>query len=158
MNGVIISEDENEEALKPARAKAAYKAKAKATSTDPQAEEDLRAMMDIDDDQVTKVSRAASTSEPGTSPPATDMEVEDREPEPETAPVPTTRKPPRKPKKVIPVGRNGLKKRRVVRSRMTTDEKGYLGALHASPCRVQTQPPRHAPRSDGRLFIVRICG
>lgn len=33
----------------------------------------------------------------------------------------------RKPKKVVPVGKNGLKKRRVVKSRMTTDAKGYMG-------------------------------
>ena len=34
----------------------------------------------------------------------------------------------KKVKKVIPVGRNGLKKRRVVKSRMTTDAKGYMGS------------------------------
>ena len=33
----------------------------------------------------------------------------------------------RKPKKVIPVGRNGLKKRRVEKSRTSFDEKGYMG-------------------------------
>lgn len=32
----------------------------------------------------------------------------------------------RKEKKVIPVGRNGLKKRRFVKSRMTMDSKGYM--------------------------------
>jgi hypothetical protein len=32
----------------------------------------------------------------------------------------------RKAKKVIPVGKNGLKKKRVVKSRMTTDTKGYM--------------------------------
>lgn len=41
----------------------------------------------------------------------------------EVKPVPKKRKP----KKVIPVGSNGLKKRRVVKSRMTTDAKGYMG-------------------------------
>ena len=57
--------------------------------------------------------------------------MEDREPEPEPEPEPKrvpTRKNQRKPKKEVPVGRNGLKKRRVVNSRMTTDEKGYFGA------------------------------
>ena len=34
-------------------------------------------------------------------------------------------------KKVGPVGRNGLKKKRVVKSRMSTDAKGYMGALHS---------------------------
>jgi DNA polymerase delta subunit 3 len=33
----------------------------------------------------------------------------------------------KKVKKVIPVGKNGLKKRRVVKSRMTIDNKGYTG-------------------------------
>ena len=85
-------------------------------------------------DQVTRVSRNASTSEPGTSPPATDVEMEDREPEPEPEPEPKPKPKPgrkpqqRKPKKEVPVGRNGLKKRRVVKSRMTTDAKGYFGA------------------------------
>ena len=30
-------------------------------------------------------------------------------------------------KKVIPVGRNGLKKKRVVKSRTKKDDKGYMG-------------------------------
>ena len=30
-------------------------------------------------------------------------------------------------KKVVPVGRNGLKKKRVVKSRMSLDTKGYMG-------------------------------
>ena len=32
----------------------------------------------------------------------------------------------RKPRKVVPLGRNGLRKRRVVKSRTTTDAKGYM--------------------------------
>jgi DNA polymerase delta subunit 3 len=32
----------------------------------------------------------------------------------------------KKPKKVAPIGRNGLKKRRVMKSRTTTDTKGYM--------------------------------
>jgi DNA polymerase delta subunit 3 len=52
-----------------------------------------------------------------------------REPEPEPAPArKPARKAQRKPKKEVPVGRNGLKKKRVVKSRMTTDVKGYFGA------------------------------
>ena len=56
--------------------------------------------------------------------------MEDREPEPEPEPAraPARKKTQRKPKKEVPMGRNGLKKRRVVKSRMTTDEKGYFGA------------------------------
>jgi DNA polymerase delta subunit 3 len=67
--------------------------------------------------------------------------MEDRElvPEPEVEaepePVPTpapARKRQRKPKKEVPVGRNGLKKRRVVKSRTATDDKGYFGASSSS--------------------------
>ncbi len=76
-------------------------------------------------DQVTRVSRIVSVSEPATTPPATDVEMEDRGPEPEPVRAPTRK---RKPKKEVPVGRNGLKKKRVVKSRMTTDKKGYFGA------------------------------
>ena len=41
------------------------------------------------------------------------------------APKPKPRK--KKEKKVVPVGRNGLKKKRVIKSRMSTDAKGYMG-------------------------------
>ena len=34
----------------------------------------------------------------------------------------------RKPKKVWPVGRNGLKKKRITKTRMSMDAKGYMGA------------------------------
>jgi len=127
--GVILSDDEDDEAPKPARPKAAYKAaKTKKHSVlDTAAESELRAMMDIDDDQVTKVSRTVTASEPATTPPVSDVEMEDYESGPAPAPAPApTRKPQRKPKKQVPVGSNGLKKRRVVKSRMKTDDKGYF--------------------------------
>jgi len=56
------------------------------------------------------------------------MEDGGSEAAPEVAPAPPARKPQRKPKKQVPVGRNGLKKKRVVKSRMKTDDKGYFGA------------------------------
>ena len=34
-------------------------------------------------------------------------------------------------KKVVPVGRNGLRKRRVVKSKMSLDAKGYMGSCHS---------------------------
>jgi DNA polymerase delta subunit 3 len=37
----------------------------------------------------------------------------------------------RKPKKVVPVGKNGLKKKRIVKSKMRIDEKGYMGMYFA---------------------------
>lgn len=42
-------------------------------------------------------------------------------------------------KKVGPVGRNGLKKKRVVKSRMSTDAKGYMGALHSHSDPISSQ-------------------
>lgn len=41
------------------------------------------------------------------------------------APKPKPKK--KKDRKVVPVGRNGIKKKRVVKSRMTVDDKGYMG-------------------------------
>jgi DNA polymerase delta subunit 3 len=51
-----------------------------------------------------------------------DVEMEDEE-----VPKPKPRQ--RKPKKTVPVGRNGLKKKRVIRSRTAADEKGYMGIV-----------------------------
>ena len=92
-------------------------------------------------DQVTRVSRTVAGSEPATTPPISDVDMEDHEsghgpepePESESEPAPaSTRKPQRKPKKQVPVGSNGLKKKRVVKSRMKTDDKGYFGARRFS--------------------------
>lgn len=58
---------------------------------------------------------------------ATDPEEEEVEEEEEIIPKLQPKK--RKPKKVWPVGRNGIKKRRVEKARMTQDAKGYMGAL-----------------------------
>lgn len=44
----------------------------------------------------------------------------------DAAPKPKPRK--KTQKKVVPVGRNGLKKKRTMKSRMTVDAKGYMGA------------------------------
>lgn len=51
-----------------------------------------------------------------------DIEMEDEE-------VPKAKPRQRKPRKAVPVGRNGLKKKRVIRSRTTADEKGYMGIV-----------------------------
>lgn len=51
-------------------------------------------------------------------------------------PKPKARK--RKEKKVVPIGRNGLKKKRVVKSRTAVDAKGYM--------RQCTEPPFPAVR------------
>lgn len=49
------------------------------------------------------------------------MEVVDADVD--SKPAPTKRKP----KKVVPVGKNGLKKKRIVKSKTRFDEKGYMG-------------------------------
>lgn len=60
----------------------------------------------------------AEASVPPLSSDADDMDVDDE---------PIVKKPKkRRPAKVIPVGRNGLKKKRVVKTRTTTDAKGYI--------------------------------
>ncbi|KAG6328052.1 hypothetical protein ID866_11037 [Astraeus odoratus] len=134
-NGAVLSEgdDDDDEIWVPRRRRA--KGKGNVTSD---TEKSLRAMMDIDDDQVVRASCLSKVSpksdtepevEPeleedkeGTVPPlssdADEMDVDDE-------PIV---KPKRKPKKVIPVGRNGLKKKRVVKTRTTTDAKGYMQA------------------------------
>ncbi|KAJ6457397.1 DNA polymerase subunit Cdc27 [Mycena vitilis] len=113
--GVILSDDEDD-APQPAR-KSKGKGKASVPQSDSEADKDLRAMMDIDDDAVTRASRDAEPDvEPNDEPIDVDMEDVISKP----APVK------RKPKKVIPVGKNGLKKKRIVKSKTRIDEKGYM--------------------------------
>lgn len=45
--------------------------------------------------------------------------------------VPKQKAAPRKKKKTVPVGKNGLNKRRVVKSKTSFDAKGYMGAFIA---------------------------
>jgi hypothetical protein len=52
-----------------------------------------------------------------------DVDMEDEEEVPKAKPKQ------RKPRKIVPVGRNGLKKKKVIRSRTTADEKGYMGKV-----------------------------
>ncbi|KAH9899811.1 DNA polymerase subunit Cdc27 [Cubamyces lactineus] len=130
----IVSDDEDEEPS-PAPRKANGKGKGRASAVadvlESEAEKSLRAMMDIDDALVEKAS--ASRPAPAKPEPVDDEDVEmaqepEPEPEPEEMeedkPKPKPRK--KKEKKVIPVGRNGLKKKRVMKSRMTVDAKGYM--------------------------------
>ena len=46
-------------------------------------------------------------------------------------------------KKVVPVGRNGLKKKRVVKSKMSTDAKGYMGAPHSHSGPIRSRHRKH---------------
>lgn len=119
-------------------------------------DEDLRAMMDVDDcmcaltptstwlspwsptAEVVRVSKSVK-SKPAAAPsppPASQTETEERVEEADVPdvmnedsddPAPKTKPRKRKEKKVIPVGRNGLKKKRVVKSKTDFDDKGYMG-------------------------------
>ncbi|KAF7371068.1 DNA polymerase subunit Cdc27 [Mycena sanguinolenta] len=112
--GVVLSDDEDEG--QPTR-----KGKGKGKAPVSEAEKDLHAMMDIDDNEVTRASRDA---EPDPEDEDEPMEIIDAD-----ADKPSTSKPApakRKSKKVVPVGKNGLKKKRVVKSRSRIDEKGYM--------------------------------
>ncbi|KZT23069.1 hypothetical protein NEOLEDRAFT_1136926 [Neolentinus lepideus HHB14362 ss-1] len=128
--GVLLSDDEEENVSKSAKSKvkANAKVKAQAARSDTEVERSLKAMMDIDDDQVIRASKTRS---------AQDEDVDMAEPEPEPEPEAEeaeikepelTKSKPRKKKekKEVPVGRNGLKKKRVVKSRTKFDEKGYM--------------------------------
>ncbi|KAJ7249535.1 DNA polymerase subunit Cdc27 [Mycena haematopus] len=113
--GVIMSDDEDD--VPPPTRKG--KGKGRASAAASETEKDLHTMMDLDDDDVTRASRDA---EPDPDPADEDepMDVVDVDKNSKPAPVK------RKPKKVFPVGKNGLKKKRIVKSRSRIDEKGYM--------------------------------
>ncbi|KAG5647477.1 hypothetical protein DXG03_009412 [Asterophora parasitica] len=131
----VISDSEDEPP-KPAR-KARTSRAAKAVDSDT---EDARALMDIDDDEVERVTRETPSVRDKTKKRSAEIE-EDSEAEygqedkssaakedidmasdSEAKPKPKKRKE----KKVVPIGSNGLKKRRVVKSRSVIDGKGYM--------------------------------
>ncbi|KAG2341908.1 hypothetical protein BDR05DRAFT_964981 [Suillus weaverae] len=122
--GVVVSDDEDEQVLS--------KSHKKITRSTSDSERSLAAMMDIDDDQVVKASRLSSrrpddvVDDTGDEVDQTDVDalISSLGEEEEEHVKPQAKK--RKSKKVVPVGRNGLKKRRVLKSRTTTDAKGYM--------------------------------
>ncbi|KAL6298282.1 DNA polymerase subunit Cdc27 [Sparassis latifolia] len=116
--GVIVSNDENGDDVSIPQKFTKAKAVPRRSMSD--AEKSLRAMMNVDDDEVIKASRPESK--------APEPQDEDTEMVDDTEPVPvkpkTSKK--KKEKKVVPVGRNGLKKRKVMKTRMTMDDKRYM--------------------------------
>ena len=147
----------------------------------------LRAMMDMDDCKryllfhsrwslnyrnLAQVEKASSSRPPPKAEPKVpgDEDVvmaSEPEPEPEPEPAqdedmmedtPKSKARKKKEKKVWPVGRNGLKKKRVMKSRMTMDAKGYTGAspyIPTSLIYIEVHRRPAAP-SDGRLLVVRV--
>lgn len=163
----IVSDDEDDTPPPPRRiTKSKARASVAADALDSDAESSLRAMMDIDDGECHADRKIASTAEwpalpciaalverasasrpaPVKPEPADDDEDVEMAPEPaaeaqqasedeEAAPKPKPRK--KTQKKVVPVGRNGLKKKRTMKSRMTVDAKGYMGACRLAYVRVR---------------------
>ncbi|KAF9525335.1 DNA polymerase subunit Cdc27-domain-containing protein [Crepidotus variabilis] len=147
----ILSDDEDEEMeLKPKKSRRA-RSRASLTSDsdrngaiDPEAERQGRALMEMDDDLVERVSHAPSTvvsasdgsleegggtaSEMEENTSMRDVKAEDSDGDidmdDEVAAKPKPKK--RKPKVVVPVGRNGLKKRKVTKTRSVKGAKGYI--------------------------------
>lgn len=96
--------------------------------TSPDKHCDARALMDVDDDQVTRVIRVdnvASLKEEEEESAPEDTEAVSKQEEMDGVSVSVAKPRKRRPKKVVPIGKNGLKKRRVIKSRKTTDAKGY---------------------------------
>ncbi|PFH51838.1 hypothetical protein AMATHDRAFT_2741 [Amanita thiersii Skay4041] len=128
VGSIVMSDDEEGPRMQLRRNRRIRKV---ASDVDMAGESAVRDMMDIDDEHVTRASRPSANNidedtrmqNVNTSNGAVEgdvkMEMEDEEVVPKAKPKA------RKPRKVVPVGRNGLKKKRVVKSRMTLDEKGY---------------------------------
>ncbi|TFK75023.1 hypothetical protein BDN72DRAFT_955361 [Pluteus cervinus] len=147
--GVVLSDDDEEAEvkIKPSTRKAKV-----ASVEAAESQRELDALMDVDDDEVIRVPRRISNhprpathkgkgkerdtepektdasdveEEPEPAPKEMDEDVEMEDPDDDDEPV-VKRKTKRKPKKVVPVGKNGLKKKRVLKSRSKMDEKGYM--------------------------------
>ncbi|KAK2463581.1 hypothetical protein APHAL10511_004332 [Amanita phalloides] len=121
-NSVIMSEDE-EDVPRISRRKNRISAKV-VRDVDSEAEKAARALMDIDDEQITKASHAKTEkADVGVE---EDLQDENEDVVMEEEELVKIKPKPRKPKKTVPVGRNGLKKKRVIKSRTTIDERGYM--------------------------------
>ncbi|KAF8434194.1 hypothetical protein L210DRAFT_3554341 [Boletus edulis BED1] len=119
----------------------------------------LRAMMDIDDRQVDRVSRADKVlPQPEES---EESEEEGNKPEKEAIAPPATTEDEesdhvpvvpkrRKPRKVALVGRNGLKKRLVIKSRTAMDAKGYMQTEDYSSYESVDEEEEIKPKGKGK--------
>ncbi|KAF9006066.1 DNA polymerase subunit Cdc27 [Cyathus striatus] len=122
--GVVLSDDDTEAVPQISRRKSRA-----ASVVDSEAEREAQSLMDIDDDQVLRVSRAVEDTEiksDTTELPnemATEAQIDNVPMEDKPAALAKPKK--KKEKKVIPVGCNGLKKKRVIKSRRVKDDKGY---------------------------------
>ncbi|KAG6812774.1 hypothetical protein H0H92_000544 [Tricholoma furcatifolium] len=150
----VISDDEDDEAVHTSR----KSRKARPTAALDPDNADVLALMDIDDDEVTRVTREKRVPvEAEGREEKTDEEMEekpivgdDEDIEMEDA-VPKAKPKKRAPKKVVPVGRNGLKKKRVVKSRTKIDDKGYMVTEDYSEYESVDEEPQAEPaRGKGK--------
>ncbi|KAJ3798516.1 DNA polymerase subunit Cdc27-domain-containing protein [Lentinula aff. detonsa] len=120
-NHTIVSDEEEQVTAKVGRTKG----KAKSKQVVGREDEDVLALMDVDDDQVIRASRSRRASpEPSEAVKSEPKDVEMQDDTEDKPAIKAKRK--TKAKKVIPIGKNGLKKKRVMRSKVTTDAKGYM--------------------------------
>ncbi|KAF9454256.1 hypothetical protein P691DRAFT_770695 [Macrolepiota fuliginosa MF-IS2] len=171
--GAILSDDDEDDEQPKKRSVKKPRRKANVDSDDEiehdseaakEAAKALKSMMEIDDDQVEKVSRKARVealrqeeeeeTESEREPPAPAIINRDGDVDMSDAEVKLKPKPrKRKEKKTVPVGQNGLKKRRVMKSRMRTDEKGYMVtedySSYESVDEEEEEPKKSAPAKKG---------
>ncbi|KAJ3989323.1 DNA polymerase subunit Cdc27 [Lentinula detonsa] len=118
----IVSDEEEQVTTKVGRTKG----KAKSKQVVGREDDDVLALMDIDDDQVIRASRSRRASpEPSEAVKSEPKDV-DMQDDTEDKPAIKAKQRKTKAKKVVPIGKNGLKKKRVMRSKVTTDAKGYM--------------------------------
>jgi len=134
--GAIVSDDDEDDDVKPRKNRLRKRlSSVELEASDSEADKSLRAMMDIDDSEVIRVSKSNATAIPKSEdPPESDSATQDTEElsqlvdtpmDEDSDPAPKVKPRKRKEKKVVPVGRNGLKKKRILKSRSMTDAKGY---------------------------------
>lgn len=152
---VILSDDESDEVAVKAtshrKSRASFKSES-SVAMDSEAEHEVRALMDLDDgkllqllifcippyvliDQVERVSHAPSTAvseledQSETDSAWVKIEQDDEDVNMTDHSAAQIRPKKRKAKTTIPVGKNGLKKRKIVRTTARTDDNGYTRAL-----------------------------
>ncbi|KAJ4474681.1 DNA polymerase subunit Cdc27 [Lentinula edodes] len=120
-NVIVSDEEEDQSTPKTKYPKGGNKGKQAMRGSD----EDVLAMMDVDDDQVIRVSRSKAYPDLDE---AVNSETEDVKMQDHTdsKPAPQIKKKATKVKRIVPIGRNGLRKKRVMKSKMTVDQKGYM--------------------------------
>ncbi|KAH9479437.1 hypothetical protein JR316_0008031 [Psilocybe cubensis] len=170
---VVLSDDEDDVPMpkKPT----ARKSRGSYTTTsghNSDAEHDVMRLMDMDDDEVEKVSRVPSTNASSNERDDAEEEMdEDDSMRVDDEDVPMSDAPStkakvvkkRKPKAVVPVGRNGLKKRKVTKTRRTKDANGYIvkedysdwESVASDEAPEEPEPPKAKPKAKPKAAAVR---